>query len=77
MDKLKLWQSLEDLGMREFMIIDPPSGWQYGFPRPLPSGWKEPNFDLKKWFLENGYPEKDIDLALKHSRYWPQQIPEN
>lgn len=74
MDKLKSWQSWEDLEMRKVMMIDPPSGWQYGWPKPLPAAWKEPRFDLRKWFLDEGYPEKDIDFALKYSRYWSQEI---
>jgi hypothetical protein len=51
-------------------IVDPPSGWQHGYPKALPDNWKEESFDLKQWFLDNGYPEKDIDFALKYSRYW-------
>ena len=52
-------------------MIDPPSGWKYGFPKALPSeaviyyggsdyGVKE-DFNLKRWFIEGGYPEKEID----------------
>ncbi len=47
-------------------MIDPPGGWRYGFPKPTPPE----GTDLRAWLLEHGYPEKDIDLALKHSRYW-------
>jgi hypothetical protein len=38
-------------------IIDPPSGWQYGFPKPIPNDVK----DVKKWLVDNGYPQKLID----------------
>lgn len=38
-------------------IIDPPSGWQYGFPKPIPEDVK----DVKQWLIENGYPEKEIN----------------
>lgn len=44
------------------ILVDPPSGWMYGFPAPLQSDYEE---QLRK----AGYPEKDIPLALKHSRY--------
>jgi len=44
-------------------IVDPPSGWRYGFPAPLQE-------DYTKQLKDAGYPEKDIDMALKHSRYW-------
>ena len=45
--------------------IDPPSGWKYGFPKELPEGIE----DLRAWLIENGYPEKDVELALKWSRF--------
>ena len=38
-------------------MIDPPSGHQYGFPKEIPENVK----DVKKWLIENGYPEKEID----------------
>jgi len=44
------------------VIVDPPSGWMYGFPAPL----KE---DYVQQLRDAGYPEHDIPLALKHSRY--------
>jgi len=50
-------------------IIDPPSGWRYGFPKPMPEKIKGAE-SLKEWLLEQGYPEKDLDLAVKYSRYW-------
>lgn len=52
--------------------IDPPSGWRYGFPKIIPDDIT----DLRQWFLDNGYPEKDIDLALKYSRYWFKEVKE-
>lgn len=49
-------------------IVDPPSGWRYGFPCELPEGK-----DYVELLRENGYPEKDIELALKYSRYWTEE----
>lgn len=46
-------------------IVDPPSGWKYDFPKELKEGVNY--IDLLR---ESGYPEKDIELALKYSRYW-------
>lgn len=40
---------------------DPPLGWKYGFPK-VWDQHKDPN--LKTWLIANGYPEKDINLAL-------------
>ena len=50
------------------LIIDPPSGWKYGFPRELPKDLTYEEF--KQWLLDCGYPEKHIELALKYSRFW-------
>jgi len=44
------------------LIVDPPSGWMYGFPAPLQE-------DYEQQLRNAGYPEKDIPTALKHSRY--------
>lgn len=44
------------------LLVDPPSGWMYGFPAPLQE-------DYEQQLRDAGYPEKDIPLALKHSRY--------
>lgn len=48
-------------------MYDPPSGWRYGFPREIPKNVKTDD-DLKQWLLGCGYPEKDIEFALKWSR---------
>ena len=46
--------------------VDPPSGWKYGFPKIMP----ENVTDVKQWFIDEGYPEKDVQLALDYSRVW-------
>lgn len=50
------------------LIIDPPSGWKYGFPREVPKYLTDEEF--KQWLLDCGYPEKHIELALNYSRFW-------
>ena len=61
---------------KRILVVDPPSGWQYGFPKEfdfkgsilLPGAYEEA---LEKWFRDNGYPQKLIDQGmLKHCRYW-------
>ena len=37
-------------------MIDPPNGWQYGFPKVLPKDV----VDVKGWLIENGYPKSVI-----------------
>ena len=47
------------------LIVDPPSGWKYGFPKELKPGVK-----MEDLLRESGYPEKDIEFACKYYRYW-------
>ena len=49
------------------VFVDPPNGWQHGFPRQYDP---YPNQTFSEWLLECGYPKKDLELAVKHSRYW-------
>jgi hypothetical protein len=43
------------------VMIDPPNGWRYGFPKMLPLIPKEgKNFKLKKWLIDEGYPPHEI-----------------
>ena len=53
-------------------MIDPPSGWKYGFPKVLPDGVE----DSMAWLVENGYPQAEIDACGKHfyCRHWNQEI---
>jgi len=53
------------------VFVDPPSGWKYGFPKELKNG--ESYEELLK---QSGYPEKDIEFALKHSRFWTEEVEE-
>ena len=49
-------------------IIDPPSGWRYGFPKPIPDDITDHN----AWLVENGYPQSLIDELGEYffCRYW-------
>ena len=38
-------------------MIDPPSGWMFGFPKEIP----EDVTDINAWLIENGYPKKLIE----------------
>ena len=51
------------------LMIDPPSGWMYGFPKSIP---KDVTNHLK-WLVENGYPQEEIDKFDNNPflcRYW-------
>ena len=43
--------------LEQVKMIDPPSGWRYGFPKEIP----EVVTDVNAWLIENGYPKKVID----------------
>lgn len=49
-------------------VIDPPSGWKYGFPKPIPSDVQ----DVEQWLVDNGYPQEEINKLGKYfyCRYW-------
>lgn len=52
------------------MLIDPPSGWMYGFPKEAPLDMFNPDWNFEQWCLDNGYPQELIDQGmLKHCRY--------
>ena len=48
------------------VMIDPPRGWAYGFPKELPEDVQ----DLRQWLVDQGYPESQVDWAMKYCRYW-------
>ena len=52
-------------------MIDPPSGWKYGFPKPIP----EDVVNVLEWLVKEGYPEKEIVSYGEHfyCRYWERE----
>jgi hypothetical protein len=62
-------------------MIDPPSGWKWGFPKPVPStldpflrDTPPTDDEFREWFRSEGVPESDIEFATKHSRMWQTEI---
>lgn len=51
--------------------VDPPSGWQYGFPK-IWDDQEEP--DMTKWLSDNGYPESE---KCPYVRMWNVEEKEN
>lgn len=49
-------------------MIDPPTGWRYGFPRPYDETTDGP---MREFLLAHGYPALDVDFALQYMRSWP------
>ena len=62
------------------LMIDPtPAGWAYGFPKALPEHavagkgadlFILSSFDLTKWVVEQGYPEKSFEIY----KVYPQEV---
>ena len=51
--------------LKKKLLIDPPSGWMYGFP----DYWIQEDHGSMEDFLRlKKYPEKDIQFALEHMR---------
>jgi len=56
-----------NLEVKGKFYVDPPSGWQYGFPAVYDA---TKDGSLEEFFRSKGYPEKDIKFALQHTRSW-------
>lgn len=58
--------------MSKVLIIDPPSGWMYGYPAVYNKSKDE---TIEEWALRKGYPQKLIDQGmLKYCRFWEKEI---
>lgn len=64
--------------MAKVLMIDPPSGWKYGFPKPIPKETLGHENTLK-WLVEQGYPQEEIDKFGDkfYCRYWETEIKED
>lgn len=46
---------------QKLILIDPPSGWRYGFPKAVTQEQYKEITSLKEWCIENGYLKKEAD----------------
>ena len=51
-------------------IVDPPSGWRYGFPKECPDDIWEDHEKFKQFLADSGYPKEDIEFASSYVRVW-------
>jgi hypothetical protein len=58
--------------LAKVLMIDPPMGWMYGFPKPAPKGLDVA--EIKEWLAKNGYPKKLINDDL-HYRFFETELP--
>lgn len=57
------------------MMVDPPAGWKYGFPKALPKLFD--TYEEKiEWLVSEGYPQSEIDACGDHfyCRYWEEEM---
>lgn len=54
------------------MFVDPPSGWRHGFP----CEWDQEKETFEELLKRKGYPESNIEMALKYSRFWYEEVQE-
>ena len=47
--------------------VDPPSGWQYGFPAPYD---QSKDGTIEEFLITKGYPKKDAKWASENCRSW-------
>jgi len=62
--------------MTKILMCDPPMGWKYGFPKPMPDLYYEmgENFELEMWLVSEGYPQEELfRLAHVGCRYWEKE----
>ena len=64
--------------MSKVLMCDPPSGWKYGFPKPVHEEYHtlDNDFDMLKWLVDEGYPQAEIDSYGDHfyCRYFETEI---
>ena len=46
------------------IMIDPPSGWRYGFPKAYDR--TTDGDDMVTWLVQEGYPQREIDCLRDH-----------
>lgn len=63
-------ETTHKFGHETGIVIDPPSGWKYGFPKLLPTNMD--GIDIYDWLIENGYPKEEADKFPEGipCRYW-------
>lgn len=54
---------------KKVIMVDPPSGWQYGFPAPL-----DDSMTFQEQLARHKYPVEDYELAENYSRYWEEEM---
>ena len=56
-----------NLEVKGKFYVDPPSGWQYGFPAPYD---QSKDGTIEEFLIAKGYPKKDVKWASENCRMW-------
>lgn len=56
-----------NLEVKGKFYVDPPSGWQYGFPAVYDAS---KDGTIQEFLIAKGYPKKDVKWAAKNCRSW-------
>jgi hypothetical protein len=56
-----------NLEVKGKFYVDPPSGWQYGFPAPY---YQSKDGTIEEFLIAKGYPKKDVKWASENCRMW-------
>jgi len=64
--------------MVKVLLIDPPSGWRYGFPKLfIDNDWGWESKSIETWLRENGYPEHELEKGMaKYCRFIESEMEE-
>lgn len=65
--KKKVIPKPNNLEVKGKFYVDPPSGWQYGFPVPYD---QSKDGTIEEFLVSKGYPKKDVKWASENCRMW-------
>ena len=65
--KKKVIPKPNNLEVKGKFYVDPPSGWQYGFPAPYD---QSKDGTIEEFLVSKGYPKKDVKWASENCRVW-------
>jgi hypothetical protein len=65
--KKKVIPKPSNLEVKGKFYVDPPSGWQYGFPAPYD---QSKDGTIEEFLIAKGYPKKDVKWASENCRMW-------
>ena len=64
-------EKTKETSEKKLILIDPPSGWMYGFPKAITQEQYKAITNLKQWCIDNGYP---LSEAISYGEYFNIQI---